>query len=115
MRRDDQYLRDILRAGEEVGQFLAGVDSTSFVRDRLRQLAVLQLLIVVGEAASRLSPETRGRRTDIAWADVVAFRNIAVHVYFAVDWMTVWDTAVEDLPLLCTQVEDLVLRLEKGE
>ena len=54
MRRDDQYLRDILLAGEEVGQFVAGVDSATFVRDRMRQLAVLQLLVNVGEAASRL-------------------------------------------------------------
>lgn len=110
MRRDDQYLRDILRAGEEVGQFLAGVDSASFVSDRMRQLAVLQLIIVIGEAASRLSRETRARSPAIEWGDVVAFRNIAVHAYFAVDWMTVWDTAVGDLPRLCRQVEDLLGR-----
>ena len=59
MRRDDPYLRDILLAGEEVGQFMAGVDSATFVHDRMRQLAVLSLLVNVGEAASRLSPETR--------------------------------------------------------
>ena len=108
MRRDELYLRDILRAGEEVGQFLAGVDSASFVGDRMRQLAVLQLLIVVGEAASRLSAETRSRSPAISWSGVVAFRNIAVHAYFAVDWRTVWDAAVGDLPLLYRQVEELL-------
>src|SRR6185295_10731833 len=100
MRRDEQYLRDILLAGEEVAQFVAGVDSASFVHDRMRQLAVLQLLVNVGEAASRLSPETRARSPDIGWSEVVAFRNFAVHVYFAVDWMTVWEAAVDDLPPL---------------
>lgn len=108
MRRDEQYLRDILRAGEEVGQFLAGMDSASFVRDRRRRLAVLQLLIIVGEAASRLSPETRARSPTIAWRDVAAFRNVAVHAYFAIDWLTVWDAAIGDLPLLCRQVEELL-------
>jgi len=86
MRRDVQYLRDILLAGEEVGQFMAGVDSATFAHDRMRQLAVLSLLVNVGEAASRLSPETRARSPAIDWREAVAFRNFAVHAYFAVDW-----------------------------
>jgi uncharacterized protein with HEPN domain len=80
----------------------------------MRQLAVLHLLVVVGEAASRLSPEARARSPATSWRDVVAFRNIAVHAYFTVDWMMVWDAAVGDLPLLCRQVEELLKRIEEG-
>ena len=112
MRRDEQYLRDILQAGEEAGQFLAGVDSVSFLKDRLRRRAVLQLLTEVGEAASRLSEEARALSPTTAWSDIVAFRNIAVHAYFAVNWTTVWETAVADLPLLCRQVEEVLKKLD---
>jgi uncharacterized protein with HEPN domain len=36
----------------------------------------------------------------VEWRDVVGFRNIAVHAYFAVNWEIVWVTATEDVPML---------------
>jgi len=57
-------------------------------------------LIVIGEAAARLPRSFTERHPEIEWVDIVAFRNIAVHEYFAVDWKIVWVTATEDVPLL---------------
>lgn len=34
----------------------------------------------------------------------MAFRNIAVHAYFSVDWPTVWVAATDDAPALRTKV-----------
>lgn len=53
-------------------------------RDIVRRV-VLQRLTEIGEAATRLSPEFRTRHADIPWSDIIAFRTIAVHAYFAVD------------------------------
>jgi len=36
--------------------------------------------------------------------DIIAFRNIAVHAYFAVQWDIVWATAHDDVPVLRTQI-----------
>jgi len=41
----------------------------------------------------------------------VAFRNFAVHEYFAVDWQIVWVTATEDVPLLREKVTALLKQL----
>jgi uncharacterized protein with HEPN domain len=40
----------------------------------------------------------------VPWADVVGFRNIAVHEYFAVSWPIVWVTATQDVPSLRADV-----------
>ncbi len=45
---------------------------------------LLQKLIVIGEAAARLSDEFKTRYSKVEWRDIVAFRNILVHAYFSV-------------------------------
>jgi uncharacterized protein with HEPN domain len=57
-------------------------------------------LIVIGEAAARLPVSFRNKYSDLAWEDIIGFRNIAVHEYFAILWEIVWDTAIHDVPFL---------------
>ena len=58
MRREGLYLSDIVDAADAIERFISGVDREAFLRDDLRQSAVLQKLIVIGEAASRLLPRS---------------------------------------------------------
>lgn len=112
MRRDRLYLDDITEASEAIGRFLAGVSEGAFLASDLLQSAVLQKLTVIGEAAARLSPEFKASAPHIPWPDIVAFRNIAVHAYFSVQWPIVWVAATEEARLLRTQVLDLLANEE---
>ncbi len=47
---------------------------------------------------------------EVEWADIVAFRNIAVHAYFAVDWAIVWVAATQDAPELRRRVTDILAK-----
>jgi len=78
MRREKLYRIDILEAANAIERFCDGADHDLFLQDELRQSAVLQKLIVIGEAAARLSPEFQARHPTLEWADIVGFRNIAV-------------------------------------
>lgn len=100
MRREELYLADIVDAADAVERFLEGIGPKEFMGDELRQSAVLQKLIVIGEAAARLPDEFTDRHPDIEWPDIVGLRNIAVHEYFAVDWSIVWVTATQEVPEL---------------
>jgi uncharacterized protein with HEPN domain len=40
--------------------------------------------------------------------DIVAFRNIAVHEYFAIRWDIVWTAATEEVPVLKEQIEKIL-------
>lgn len=42
------------------------------------------------------------------WCDIVAFRNIAVHAYFSVQWEIVWATATDDVSVLRRQVVEIL-------
>ena len=65
--------------------------------------AVLQKLIVLGEAAGVISSDCRERNPDIPGSTVKAFRNVAVHEYLAVEWPRVYAIAFTDVPILEAQ------------
>jgi uncharacterized protein with HEPN domain len=110
MRREALYLADIVEAAEAVHRFVEGVEREDFFTDEMRQSAVLQKLIVIGEAAGRLPPAFREQHPEVEWADIVGFRNIAVHEYFAVSWSIVWITATQDVPNLRRKVARILAK-----
>ena len=110
MRREELYLTDMAEAADAIQRFMEGIRREDFLHDELRQSAVLQKLIVIGEAAARLPTEFTRRHPEVEWADIVAFRNIAVHAYFSVDWSIVWVAAIQDAPSLRDQVAAILAR-----
>jgi uncharacterized protein with HEPN domain len=108
MRSDELYVRDMLNVAGDVIAFLAGYNRERFLGDRVMQRAILQALTELGEAANHVSPDLKGRYLEVPWDDARAFRNFAIHQYFAVSWEIVWDTATVDVvqlqPLVATMV-----------
>jgi len=68
-------------------------------------LALIRLLEVVGEAANRVSEETRSRHDHIPWGDIIGMRNRLIHGYDVVDQETLWNTLTEALQVLVGQLE----------
>lgn len=104
MRPEVLYLTDMVEAADAIHRFLVDVPREKFLEDEILQSAILQKLIVIGEASARLSSDFRADHADVPWADVVGFRNIAAHEYFAVSWPIVWVTATKDVPMLQKEV-----------
>jgi uncharacterized protein with HEPN domain len=100
MRPEKLYLTDIVAAAQSIEKFLTDQDFEEFERNEMMNSAVLQKLTVIGEAAARLPKEFTNRYPEVPWLDIVGFRNIAVHEYFAVRWDIVWVAATEEVPLL---------------
>ena len=114
MRRETLYLQDIIEACDLLQAFLAGMDASAFLASELHKAAALHKLAVIGEAAARLPQAFRETHPQVEWRDIIAFRNIAVHAYFSVQWDIVWATAHDDVPVLRTQVLK-ILRIENLE
>lgn len=64
------------------------------------QSAVLHQLTVIGEISRALSEEVKERHPEIPWTQMRAFRNIAVHEYFALDTALVLRIARDEIPEL---------------
>jgi uncharacterized protein with HEPN domain len=108
MRHEKLYLTDIVEAAQAIERFIMGEDFEDFEQNEMMNSAVLQKLMVIGEAAARLPKEFTQRFPEVPWLDIIGFRNIAVHEYFAIRWDIVWVAASEEVPLLKEQVEKIL-------
>jgi uncharacterized protein with HEPN domain len=108
MRREILYLHDIVEAVEALERFTVGRAKDEFEADDLLLSAVTHKLIIIGEAAARISSEVRRRRPQVAWQDIIGLRNVAVHGYFDLDLATIWATATQDAPVLRQQILEIL-------
>jgi uncharacterized protein with HEPN domain len=78
----------------------AGAQRSELTQNTMLAMALTRCLEILGEAASRVTPETRARFPAIPFARAVSMRNRLIHAYFDVDLDIVWTTVTEDLPPL---------------
>jgi len=109
MRSDDTVrLRHMIDAAEAAGQFMTGRERAALDADRMLLFAVVRAIEVVGEAATKVSVETRTASPQIPWAAVVGMRNRLIHGYFNVDTELVWQTVNRELPALLPVLRTLL-------
>ncbi len=105
---DETRLRHIVEAGLEATEHLEDQNLDDLGKNRLLQHGLVRCIEIVGEAASRLTPEFRSAHPEILWVDMISMRNRVVHAYFDIDLEIVWRTVAEDLPQLIQQVQTLL-------
>ena len=103
--KQDGLLLDILESARCIQRYLTGVNREGFLANQEKQDAVLRRFEIIGEAASRLSPETQASFPTVPFRSMRGMRNIIVHDYGEVDLELVWQTAEADLPRLIEALE----------
>ena len=95
----------------EANELIAGKERESLARERLLELALVRLVEVVGEAASKVSPEGKQNYPSIPWREVINMRNRLIHGYDSIDLNVLWDTTDVDLPELIAILEDVLIEV----
>ena len=109
MHRDEIIrLRHMLDAARAAIRSARGRARTDLDRDQVWALGIVKCVEIVGEAAARVSEETRKSHDQIPWAQIVATRNRLVHAYFDIDMDQVWKAVTEDLPTLINLLKTLL-------
>lgn len=104
---DRERLGDILDAIERIQRYCP-VQQTLFDADEVVQDAIVRRIMVIGEAASKLSKEFRESENDVPWAEIITMRHIVVHDYGQVDLGVVWSTVQNDIGSLHAHVSRLL-------
>jgi len=115
MRRESpKLLEDIRDAAQYIVGRTANDTLESFRANRdVRHIAERNFEII-GEATRRLErsdPDTARRLTD--HRRMIDFRNYLIHAYDGVDATRVWRTIVDFLPVLLTEVTELLQEADK--
>jgi uncharacterized protein with HEPN domain len=90
-------LRDILESARIIRGYVAGIEYNDFLANQEKQDAVLRRFEIIGEAASRLAPETQSGFPNLPFRSMRGMRNIIALDYGDVDVEQVWKTAATDL------------------
>ena len=111
-----KYLEDVRRAAELILDFTTEKSSSEYSADPLLRSAVERQFEIIGGALNRLSKTNVAVASQISdYQRIVAFRNILVHGYDAVDDRIVWDIVDKNLPALHRQVVALLGEDEQTE
>lgn len=103
-------IQHMLDAIKEALAFSRDKSREDLDNNRMLTLAIIKELEIIGEAASKLTPEFKATQTHIPWVDIVGMRNRLTHGYFDIDLDRVWDTVLEDLEPLREELEKIVDR-----
>jgi len=106
-----RHMRD--HAREAIG--LLGENTLDELKsDRTVQLALVQLIEIVGEAASRVDSEIRSVHPNIPWQLAADMRHRLIHGYDLIEYTIVYDTVKDDLPPLVAQLDAILPPIEAG-
>ncbi len=108
MQRDPAYLKDILDSALMAVKYVADLDFEEFAADGMRQDAVIRRLEIIGEAARRISDETKEKYKHLPWREMQSMRNLLIHEYDEVDVREVWNTIKTNLPPLISELQQLI-------
>jgi uncharacterized protein with HEPN domain len=108
MQRDLQFLLDMLQSAELIMTYTAQCSKDEFVGNVQLQDSVIRRLLVIAEAARRVSETTRQTLPTIAWQEINGMRNRLVHEYDDVNLNIVWDVIQTEIPTL---IEELKLQV----
>jgi uncharacterized protein with HEPN domain len=111
---DRASLLDLLVAAQHILDFVGDQPFESFSRDLKTQSAVILQILILGEAAKRLSSEFRHQHPEISWSDMMRMRDKLIHHYETMDPGEIWQAVQLDIPRL---VEFLrrVLGMQEGK
>ena len=104
MKDDKVYVRQMLDAVRKIELFTADISCVGFSTDEKTQSAVIMQLMLIGEISKKISTKTKGL-IDLPWKDIAGFRDKAVHDYFEIDLGVVWNTIIDDVPILKSKLQ----------
>ena len=107
-------LQHMLNHALEAVAMTEGKTRADLDEDRQLNLALVRLLEIIGEAATRIPKEDQARYTDIYWPEIASLRNRLIHGYDTVDFDIVWQIVKQDLPGLIESLKKILGEESKG-
>lgn len=87
---DRVRLRHIADALNAAMRFVEGRQRSDLDAHDMLLFALVRAIEIVGEAASKVTVETRAEMADLPWTSIVSLRNRLVHAYFDINRHILW-------------------------
>jgi len=112
MRREVLLVAEMIQASEQAQSLVANIELGDLRHDRERGDALKWNFTVLGEAASQIDDEVKGRFPDVGWEQPARLRNRIVHGYWSIDLEILHTTANDLLPGFVARLRGVLAQLE---
>ncbi len=113
--RDKGRLEDIIEYSTNVKTLIEGYSFVDLINDRRTYYSVIKNVEIVGEAAYMLTKSFKNAHPATPWKFVQGMRHVLVHDYANIDDRELYNTAVNDIPILLKQVEQYLAQTDWDE
>lgn len=104
-----KLLEDVRMAAEYIINHTKDMSLDDYISDKIVPVAIERKFEIIGEALNRLKAVDQQTLQKINnYRQIIAFRNILIHGYDAVDNEIVWRAIQEDIPVLLKQALQLM-------
>lgn len=106
--RDRVRLHHIADSLNSAVRFAKGRERGDLDTDEMLLFALVQAIQIAGEAASKITAETRAALVDLPWTSLIGMRNRLVHAYFDIDKDILWTTVTEAAPPVAERLKNVL-------
>lgn len=80
----------------------------NFENQWIERDAMIRNFEIIGEASNHISAELKEKFSEVFWNEMKGMRNFITHEYFGLQLDSIWDTAVNDIPILKKQINKII-------
>lgn len=106
--KDLVRLQHMLESTNAVLSFIKEKNREDLDTNRLLLSGILRELEILGEAAGKISQQTKDRFPKMPWKQMVGMRNRLIHAYFDVDHDVIWKTITDVLPSFSCMLNKII-------
>ena len=106
--RDQTYFEDMLSYSADAIAFLSAAERADLAADKLTRYALIRAVEIVGEAASKVSPDARAELADLPWRRIIGMRNTLIHGYRGMNLDLLVEVVRDHLPSLVSRLEQIL-------
>jgi uncharacterized protein with HEPN domain len=102
------FVEDILESIGLIEHYVNNMDLEDFNIDRKTIDAVVRNFEIIGEASKFMPEDIKKNYQNVDWKGIVGLRNRIAHEYFGISTVIIWHIIKEELPLLKSQMEQIL-------
>ncbi len=101
------FIGHVVMAMRFVADFIDGMTLDDFLADRRTRDAVIRNCEVIGEAIKHIPDDFRMTHPEVDWQGLAGLRDVLIHQYFGVDYVTLWNIVANECPGYCKALSAL--------
>lgn len=108
-KKDIDHIKDILTSIDLINQYMIDISKHQFLINQEKQDAIINRLMIIGEATKQISNDLRQQYKNIPWKNMAVMRDILIHRYHGIDLEIVWEVIKVEL----LEIENDLMEISK--